>query len=198
MHGDDFVTEGPVKQLRWLDEQFKKRLLLNTEVLGDGVGKVPHVKVLNWLISSENGAIVWEADPRHIEILRDQMGLQAAGSVKTPAEKEPSGLVQFRKLDGDGTGRDGFDMVDAAFALERGKECRSERPSSGIYASASDASFPIEHMRKASGPNQIWADSKESDHALPEIEVSAENRRRAELSAEGWHEGSDGRWRRHF
>ena len=116
-----------MKELRWLDEQLRKSFSLKTEILGDGVGEVPCVKVLNRLISWEEGAIVWEADPRHIEILRDQMGLQEASSVKTPAEKEPSGLVQFRDLDGDGTGRDSFDMVDAAFALDQGRGATSER-----------------------------------------------------------------------
>ena len=51
VHGDDFVTEGPADNLQWLNNEMSKVFSLKTEVLGDGPGEVPRVKVLIWLIS---------------------------------------------------------------------------------------------------------------------------------------------------
>ena len=202
----------------WLDAELRKSFSLKTDILGDGEGEVEHVKVLNRIISWEKGAIVWEADPRHVELLAEQLGLQNAGSVRTPAEKEPSGVARFRDLDGDGTGdHSGFDAVDVALALgekQIHKEAssvsdvgrpvgalanwRARRPSSGDCSAGVRAREPNnKEGGEFSRGKRRWADIDESE-AVAEMPASMRSRQRASLNAEGWHEGADGRWRQRF
>ena len=68
VHGDDFLSEGPGKNLEAMDAEMRKSFALKIEILGGDPGDVNLLKVLNRQISWKNGEIHWEADPRHVEI----------------------------------------------------------------------------------------------------------------------------------
>lgn len=58
-------------------------------MLGPEKHHVQQVKISNRIISGdEDKGIVYEADPRHVEILIEQMALQNAKAVTTPGTKE--------------------------------------------------------------------------------------------------------------
>ena len=102
VHGDNFVSEGADPDLRWMDAAMKLKFSLKTEIMGGDEGDVKKLKVLNRQLSWSRGAILWEADPRHTEILAEQLGLQGAKPVKTPGEKaDGDKQFRFRDIEGD-------------------------------------------------------------------------------------------------
>ena len=101
VHGDDFLSEGPGENLKAMDEELRKSFALKTEVLGGDHGDVQSLKVLNRQISWKSGEIHWEADPRHVEILARQLGMEKSSSVKTPGDKnDADNTFTYRDLDG--------------------------------------------------------------------------------------------------
>ena len=50
MHGDDFVSEGELSSLGWLDAELKKRFELKTEVMGAQQGLEKDLRLLNRII----------------------------------------------------------------------------------------------------------------------------------------------------
>ena len=78
-HGDDFVVGGPEEESQWLVKVLEKKFIRG--ILGGGEGHVKHIACLNRMlrwngIYAEGGeAIEYEADSRHAEVLRKQMGL---------------------------------------------------------------------------------------------------------------------------
>ena len=87
VHGDDFMSTGSAKSLEWLEEVLKGKLEVKTEVLGPaGESRCKEqIRFLNRVLSWESGGIRYEADPRHAEIIINQLGLsQTSKSVGTP------------------------------------------------------------------------------------------------------------------
>ena len=66
VHRDDFLSDGPGKNLEEMDKEMRKSFALKTEILGGGSGDVKSLTVLNRYISWKDGEIHWEADPRHV------------------------------------------------------------------------------------------------------------------------------------
>ena len=59
--------------------------------------------MLNRQISWNDGEILWEADPRHVEILATQLGLEAGKPVVTPGDKnDVDKTFRYRDLDDEG------------------------------------------------------------------------------------------------
>ena len=89
VHGDDFVSEGVWKELLWMDEVLGKEFSIETEILGPDEGEVKELRVLNRVIGREKSGIVWEGNPRHAEIVVEQLAMLKSKPVTTPgAEKE--------------------------------------------------------------------------------------------------------------
>ena len=89
VHGDDFTSTGRESDLRWLDNELKKRFELKTEFLGPDVRRhVQQVRVLNRVISWSEESLTYEADQRHAEILIRELGLQDARPVATPGARD--------------------------------------------------------------------------------------------------------------
>ena len=90
VHGDDFISEGSRADLKWLDSAMKEHFELKTEVLGPqkALGEVQEARVLNRVLKWESTGISWEPDPRHAELVIQQLGLQGGKPVTTPGSKE--------------------------------------------------------------------------------------------------------------
>ncbi len=84
VHGDDFLSEGSGESLKMMDTELQKSCALKTEILGGDPGDVKSLKVLSRQISWKDGKIHWEADPRHVDILARQLGMDDSTPVKTP------------------------------------------------------------------------------------------------------------------
>ena len=87
VHGDDFLSTASGSALSWLNNVLKSELEVKTEVLGpDGeAGCKQQIQFLNRVLSWESSGIRYEADPRHAEIIINQLGLSGSSkSVSTP------------------------------------------------------------------------------------------------------------------
>ena len=88
VHGDDFTTVGGQASLKWMRQELERRYELKTHVLGPDVGESTEVRVLNRIIRWSAEGVTYEPDPRHAEIIRQQLGLQNAKGVTSPGTKE--------------------------------------------------------------------------------------------------------------
>ena len=107
VHGDDFFSEGPGKNLEEMNMQMRKSFALNTEILGGDPGDVKSLKVLNRQISWKDGEMNWEADPRHVEILARQLGMEGNTAVKTPdSTNDADKFFRYRDVDAEGAAQE--------------------------------------------------------------------------------------------
>ena len=62
---------------------------MKTQFLGPGGGEAKQIKILNRIVTWEgHRGIIYEADPRHVEIIINQLGLKDAKPIITPGTKE--------------------------------------------------------------------------------------------------------------
>ena len=47
VHGDDFISAGPDKELKWMKKKLQEAFEIKTSVLGNGEGEVQELTVLN-------------------------------------------------------------------------------------------------------------------------------------------------------
>ena len=88
VHGDDFVSEGPANSLKEIDAMLRDHFEIKTEVLGPEKECVQQLKILNRVVTWEKHALTWEPDPRHAELVIEQLGLKGAKPLKLPGIKE--------------------------------------------------------------------------------------------------------------
>ena len=88
-HGDDYVSTGKPRDLKWLKNQFESKCQLTIQVLGPEENQLQQVKILNRIITWDNDrGIGYEADPRHVGIPAQQLSLENAKPVITRGAKE--------------------------------------------------------------------------------------------------------------
>lgn len=101
VHGDDYVSAGSFEALKLMQARLGAKYQVITQAFGLGKEHHQQIKVLN-RVASWNGrkGIASEADPRHVELLVEQFGLQDAkiGSILGVLEEggtseEHEGLV---------------------------------------------------------------------------------------------------------
>ena len=89
VHGDDYVSVGQTNQLKWLQAQLETNYQVKTQMFGPGEGQLKQVKSLNRIVTWDHKrGLGYEADPRHVEIIKQQFVLEEAKSVSTPGTKE--------------------------------------------------------------------------------------------------------------
>ena len=89
VHGDDYVSTGTPDQLKWLQTQLEKSYQVKTQVLGPDEHQLKQVKILNRIVTwDEKRGLGYEADPRHAELIKQQLALDEAKPVSTPGTKE--------------------------------------------------------------------------------------------------------------
>ena len=84
VHGDDYVSSGLAADLDWLEGELSKAYEIKTQRLGLGVKCKKEGKVLNRIIRATNDGWEIEADPRHSELVVEQLGLINEKTVATP------------------------------------------------------------------------------------------------------------------
>ena len=123
VHGDDFTTAGPKRQLDWMKGELMKHYELNENYrIGPGPDDGKEAKVLNRIIRWTPMGVEYEADPRQAERLILELGLEGAKSVGTPGVKLTKEVV-----DGD---KDLADHKHTAFrgVAARGNYLAADRP----------------------------------------------------------------------
>ena len=94
MHGDDLISSGGRKSLKWFKDKLMERFEIKTKVIGGGVGESKEEKVLNRVLRYTTEGWEYEADQRHGEILAKTMNLQDSKPVATPGEEDKPWLEQ--------------------------------------------------------------------------------------------------------
>ena len=94
VHGDDFTFEGPPDSLSEISVALKKVWLVKIRaILGPESGDDKEVSILNRVVRWEKDHLRYEADPRHVEkLLRDE-GLEDCKSLATPGVKSTAPSV---------------------------------------------------------------------------------------------------------
>ena len=84
MHGDDYVSSGDDSDLKWLEGELSKAYKIKTQKLGKGEGCAMEGKVLNRILRCTENGWEYEADPRHGELMVEQLELMNAKIAATP------------------------------------------------------------------------------------------------------------------
>ena len=84
VHGDDYVTAGDDEDLSWLEEHFSAAYEIQTQKLGIGPGYELEGKVLNRIVRCDHEGWRLEADPRHAELVVEQLGVKELRAAVTP------------------------------------------------------------------------------------------------------------------
>lgn len=93
VHGDDFLREGPMWGLDKMNSALAASFQVKTEIIGPDPGQQLEARVLNRVIRWEDTGITWEPDPRHAEIMVEQMGFNGGRPLKIP------GVTEEKKID---------------------------------------------------------------------------------------------------
>jgi hypothetical protein len=97
VHGDDFTSSGPKPSLDWLEAAVGEKYELDIGPrLGPASSDQKEGRVLNRVIRWMDDRIEYEADPRQIERLVAECGLEGAKSTATPGVR-----ATFKKLEED-------------------------------------------------------------------------------------------------
>ena len=95
-HGDDFVITGPTKRLMEFNKEMKKVYPTQEKIIS--FGSPESIKTLNRRLHWGKEGIVNQHDPRHVDVLVKELGLENGNTVQTPAapmaaEEEESELL---------------------------------------------------------------------------------------------------------
>ena len=76
---------GTESSLNWVYAELSKKILLKREgILGSARGDSKEIRVLNRVIRYTDAGICYEADPRHVEILPEQLKLDDSKKADKP------------------------------------------------------------------------------------------------------------------
>ena len=88
VHGDDFTGVGPKSELEWFASELKKFCGSTWNSRSPSMSDVSHsITILNRLVTWTDRGIELEADPRHVDLLLNEVGCEGA-KVTTPLVKE--------------------------------------------------------------------------------------------------------------
>ena len=144
VHGDDYVASGASVDLEWFKSELEKAYEIQTQHIGYAKGRPREGKVLNRILRCTEGGFEIEADPRHAELVMEQMQVEAEKSVSTPGvsgaeeddleadEKSQGELIRSYRGLAARCNYLGPDRPDALFAIKEG--CREmAKPTTGSW-----------------------------------------------------------------
>ena len=85
VHGDDFVSEGELCDLKWMDQQLQFHFEIKTEIIGAHERLAKEAKLLNRIIHWKHDALYWKPDPRHVELTLQYLHLDDGRAKPTVA-----------------------------------------------------------------------------------------------------------------
>ena len=94
VHGDDFLAVGPKPGTKHFEEILQAPCKLKVQVMGDKAGECSEIRVLNRITRRTITGHKIEADPRHVERVVRELGLEGSKGARLPGSKAE------RKYDG--------------------------------------------------------------------------------------------------
>ena len=92
VHGDDYFSAGSKDSLSWLESELSKKYEIKTNRIGHGTHCSAEGQILNRVVRATERGYELEADPRHAELVVEQLGLQTAKGVTTPGTDDPEDI----------------------------------------------------------------------------------------------------------
>ena len=97
VHGDDFTSSGPSNQLDWMEASIAEKYEITIGPrLGPGPKDAKETRALNRVIRWLDDRIEYEADPRQVEKLASECGLEGCKPMSTPGVRPA-----FKELEDD-------------------------------------------------------------------------------------------------
>ena len=90
-HGDDFVLTGPTKKLMEFEKEMTSVYPIKAKTISLGSSK--SIKTLSRRLHWGKEGIIYQHDPRHIDVLVKDLGLENGNSVQTPATPETVAIL---------------------------------------------------------------------------------------------------------
>ena len=95
VHGDDFVASGPRVKLEWVRDQLGQIWKLNSKIVGNDDDLPKDLRIFNRLIRwHKDIGISYEPDPRHVQIIIQQMKVGTLMPLSAPGLKAEKGSDQ--------------------------------------------------------------------------------------------------------
>ena len=88
VHGDDITMSGSRQDLEWVKREISKVYEIKTQIMGEGADLPKSVKVLNREMAWTPKGITIEADPKHVQLALEALGMQNCSPVTTPSTVE--------------------------------------------------------------------------------------------------------------
>ena len=98
VHGDDFTSEGEHDQLRWMQKKLEEQFALKTKVMGAAPALHKELCVLNRRISWDEKGIKYEADTKHVMLLKKDMNMEHCKCASTPGVKDTDSFETMKPL----------------------------------------------------------------------------------------------------
>ena len=95
VHGDDYFSAGNGAELVWFEGELRKEYGLKTQRLGPGAAE--EGKVLNRIVRWKDDGWELEADPRHSELIREQLGVKKSGGITTAGPPQEESATEENK-----------------------------------------------------------------------------------------------------
>lgn len=92
VHGDDYVSAGDESEILRFGSECLKSYELRTQRLGPNMGA--EGKVLNRRVRWLDGGWELEADPRHAELIQEQLGTTSGGGITTAGSPQEDGGLE--------------------------------------------------------------------------------------------------------
>ena len=84
VHGDDYVSSGMPSELDWLQAELEKRYKIKTQRTREADGKEVEANILNRTVRRTPEGYEFEADPRHAELIIEELTEGVTISLNTP------------------------------------------------------------------------------------------------------------------
>ena len=94
VHGDDYLSCGPPDSLDWLEKTPTQQYEIKTTRVGHGQKASKEGQILNRVVRATDKGYEMEADPRHAELIIEQLDLTNAKGVSSPGTDEPSADIE--------------------------------------------------------------------------------------------------------
>ena len=88
VHGDDFTVAGNESELKYVAEVFQNKYKTKVRgVLGPGLHDMKAITILNRIVEWTDARIQYEADPRHVDLIIEELGLENANGSDVTGSK---------------------------------------------------------------------------------------------------------------
>ena len=84
VHGDDYLTSGHVEDFDLMKSQLEDKYKIQTQRVGNGMDRTMEGQILNRIVRWTPSGYAMEADPRHCELLLEQLDVESLKPLSTP------------------------------------------------------------------------------------------------------------------